>query len=61
MNLSIILFVYNRSWHTKQNTKLNLELLQERMYESAGLNRGTVLDEAMFKAMMHSKIEFVKV
>ena len=52
---------YDFEWYVKQNTKLNLVHLQERMYENGDLERDMVLDEMMFKDMMYRKIESLDV
>jgi len=48
---------YDFEWYVKQNTKLNLEHLQERMYESGDLNKNIELDKTIFKNLMYNKIE----
>lgn len=48
---------YDFEWYVKQNTLLNLEHLQERMYESGDLKKDTVLTKIIFKDLMYSKIE----
>ena len=48
---------YDFEWYVKQNTLLNLEHLQERMYESGDLDKGTKLDENLFKKFMYSRID----
>lgn len=52
---------YDFEWYVKQNTKLNLEHLQERMYESGDLKRNTILNEAIFKQLMYDKIELLDI
>ncbi len=48
---------YDFEWYVKNNTKLNLEHLQERMYESGDLDRNIKLDLALFKDLMYKRIE----
>ncbi len=48
---------YDFEWYVKNNTKLNLEHLQERMYESENLDKNTILDKEIFKKLLYSKIE----
>jgi len=48
---------YDFEWYVKQNIKLNLEHLQERMYESGDLNRDIKLDITIFKDLMYNKID----
>jgi predicted nucleotidyltransferase component of viral defense system len=48
---------YDFEWYVKQNVKLNLEHLQERMYESGDLDRNTTLNKRIFKELMYNKID----
>ncbi len=48
---------YDFEWYVKNNTKLNLEHLQERMYESGDLDKNIKLDLALFKELMYKRIE----
>ncbi len=48
---------YDFEWYVKNNTKLNLEHLQERMYESGDLDRNITLDLPLFKELMYKRIE----
>ena len=48
---------YDFEWYVKQNIKLNLEHLQERMYESGDLDRDIKLDITIFKDLMYNKID----
>lgn len=48
---------YDFEWYVKRNTSLNLEHLQERMYESGDLEKGIELDELFFKEIMYRRIE----
>lgn len=48
---------YDFEWYVKRNTSLNLEHLQERMYESGDLEKGIKLDEKLFKELMYKRIE----
>ena len=48
---------YDFEWYVKRNTSLNLEHLQERMYESGNLEKSIKLDEKLFKELMYKRIE----
>jgi len=48
---------YDFQWYVKRSTSLNLEHLQERMYESGDLDKNTKLDEKLFKELMYKRIE----
>ena len=48
---------YDFEWYVKRNTSLNLEHLQERMYESGDLEKSIKLDEKLFKELMYKRIE----
>jgi hypothetical protein len=48
---------YDFQWYVKRSTSLNLEHLQERMYESGDLDKDTILDEKLFKDLMYKRIE----
>jgi len=48
---------YDFEWYVKRNTSLNLEHLQERMYESNDLDKSTKLDEKLFKELMYKRID----
>jgi predicted nucleotidyltransferase component of viral defense system len=48
---------YDFEWYVKRNTSLNLEHLQERMYESNDLDKNTKLDEKLFKELMYKRID----
>lgn len=48
---------YDLEWYVKQNVKLNLEHLQERMYENGDLDRAIVLNAAMLNQLLCSKID----
>ncbi len=48
---------YDFEWYVKRNTSLNLEHLQERMYESGDLDKSIKLDERLFKELMYKRIE----
>ncbi len=48
---------YDFEWYVKRSTSLNLEHLQERMYESADLDKNTKLDEKLFKELMYKRID----
>jgi len=52
---------YDFEWYVKQNTKLNLVHLQERMYESNDLDTNIQLDKIMFKELMYSKIDSLNI
>ena len=48
---------YDFEWYVKRKTSLNLEHLQERMYESGDLDKNIKLDEKLFKELMYKRIE----
>lgn len=47
---------YDFEWYVKKNTPLNLEHLQERMYESGDLDKDIELNEELFKELMDKRI-----
>jgi hypothetical protein len=48
---------YDFEWYVKKNTPLNLEHLQERMYESGDLEKDTSLNAKLFKELMYKRID----
>jgi len=48
---------YDFEWYVKKGTVLNLEHLQERMYESGDLDKNIKLDEKLFKELMYKRID----
>jgi predicted nucleotidyltransferase component of viral defense system len=48
---------YDFEWYVKRSTSLNLEHLQERMYESGDLDKNTKLDDELFKELMYKRID----
>lgn len=48
---------YDFEWYVKKKTALNLEYLQERMYESGDLDKGKNLNEELFKELMYKRID----
>jgi len=48
---------YDFEWYVKNNTKLNLEHLQQRMIESSDLDVNQKLDKEKFIELMNSKID----
>lgn len=48
---------YDFEWYVKQNHKLNLEHLQERMYESGDLDKNIKLNKTAFIELLKNKIE----
>ncbi len=48
---------YDFEWYVKNGTTLNLEHLQERMYESGDLDKDIKLDLPLFKELMHKRID----
>lgn len=48
---------YDFEWYVKQQIPLNLEHLQERLYDSKNLDKDTILTKKFFKDMLQSKIE----
>jgi predicted nucleotidyltransferase component of viral defense system len=48
---------YDFEWYVKQNARLNLEHLQERVYESGHLERDVKLDDSVFKQKLKAKID----
>ena len=48
---------YDFEWYVKQNKKLNLEHLQERMYESGDLDKNIKLNKTVFIELLKNKIE----
>ena len=52
---------YDFEWYVKRKTPLNLEHLQERMYESGDLQKDMELDEKLFKELMSTRIDALDV
>lgn len=52
---------YDFEWYVKNNTKLNLEHLKERMIESGDFDRSTLLDEKRFIELMNNKIDTLNI
>jgi predicted nucleotidyltransferase component of viral defense system len=52
---------YDFEWYVKRNTKLNLEHLGERMIESGDFDAGRELTPELFKELMYSKIDGLRV
>ena len=48
---------YDFEWYVKRNTSLNLEHLQERMYESNDLDQNIKLNVELFKELMYKRID----
>jgi len=48
---------YDFEWYVKRNTPLNLEHLQERMYESGDLDKKIKLDKKLFKELMYKRVD----
>lgn len=48
---------YDFEWYVKRNTPLNLEHLQERIYESGDLDKNIILDEKLFRELMYKRID----
>lgn len=48
---------YDFEWYVKRRTSLNLEHLQERMFESGDLDKNIKLDEKLFKELMYKRID----
>ncbi|OQY05884.1 MAG: hypothetical protein B6I20_00320 [Bacteroidetes bacterium 4572_117] len=48
---------YDFEWYVKNNTRLNLEHLQERMIESGDFEQGKKLDKKRFIELMNNKID----
>lgn len=48
---------YDFEWYVKNNTKLNLEHLQERMIESGDLERGKRLNKKHFIELLNNRID----
>ena len=48
---------YDFEWYVKNNTKLNLEHLKERMIESGDFERSMLFDEKIFIELMNNKID----
>jgi hypothetical protein len=48
---------FDFEWYVKRNTSLNLEHLQERMYESGDLDKDKNLSEKLFKELMYKRID----
>jgi hypothetical protein len=48
---------YDYEWYVKRNTPLNLNHLQERMYESGDFDKNKQLTEKLFKELMHKRID----
>ena len=52
---------YDFEWYVKKNTPLNLEHLQERMYENSDLNEDIKLSVELFKELMYKRIDELNV
>ena len=52
---------FDFEWYVKQNTKLNLEHLQERMIESGDLDVNVKLDKKKFIKLMNDKIDTLNI
>lgn len=52
---------FDFEWYVKQNTKLNLEHLQERMIESDDLEKHTKLNKKNFVEFMNNKIDTLNI
>lgn len=52
---------YDYEWYVKRNTPLNLNHLQERMYESGDLDKTVKLDEKLFKELIYKRIDVLDV
>jgi len=52
---------YDFEWYVKQKARLNLEHLQERMYESGHLKRGVKLDKSMLIQNLKDKIDSLNI
>ncbi len=52
---------YDFEWYVKRNAKLNLEHLQERMYESGHLERNMRLDKELFIQKMNHRINVLDI
>jgi len=52
---------FDFEWYVKQNTKLNLEHLQERMIESSDLDVNVKLDKKKFIKLMNDKIDTLNI
>ncbi|MBN1252273.1 MAG: nucleotidyl transferase AbiEii/AbiGii toxin family protein [Bacteroidales bacterium] len=48
---------YDFEWYVKNNTKLNLEHLKERMIESGDFERSMLFDKKIFIELMNNKID----
>ncbi len=48
---------FDFEWYVKRNTSLNLEHLQERMYESGDLDKDIKLSVELFKELMYKRID----
>jgi len=48
---------YDFEWYVKRNTSLNLEHLQERMYESNDLDQNIKLNVELFNELMYKRID----
>lgn len=48
---------FDFEWYVKRNTSLNLEHLQERMYESGDLDKDIKLSAELFKELMYKRID----
>ncbi len=52
---------FDFEWYVKQNAKLNLEHLQERMYESGHLQKYSILNQALFIQKMNDRIDALNI
>lgn len=52
---------YDFEWYVKNNTPLNMNHLQERMYASGHLDKNTILNKSLFIDLMYSKIESLNI
>ncbi|ALO15592.1 hypothetical protein L21SP5_01953 [Salinivirga cyanobacteriivorans] len=52
---------YDFEWYVKNNIKLNLEHLKERMIESGDFDRRVLLDEKRFIELMNNKIDTLNI
>lgn len=52
---------FDFEWYVKQNTKLNLEHLQERMIESGDIEKNAKLNKGNFIELMNKKIDTLNI
>lgn len=52
---------YDFEWYVKNNVKLNLEHLKERMVESGDFDRRALFDEKRFVELMNNKIDTLNI